>query len=36
MRPNPRQIDEAVDLAQELIARNMTLKAEAERKSSHF
>jgi hypothetical protein len=28
MRPNRRQIDEAVDLAQEVIVRNMTLKAE--------
>ena len=29
MRPNFRQIDEAVDLAQEVIVRDMTLKAEA-------
>ena len=29
MRPNLRQIDEAVDLAQEVIAWDMTLKAEA-------
>ena len=29
MRPNRRQIDEAVDLAQEVIVRDMTLKAEA-------
>src|SRR5215472_1723613 len=29
MRPNLRQIDEAVDLAQEVIVRDMTLKAEA-------
>ena len=29
MRPNLRKIDEAVDLAQEVIARDMTLKAEA-------
>ena len=28
MRPNRRQIDEAVDLAQEVIVRDMTLKAE--------
>jgi hypothetical protein len=27
MRPNLRQIDETVDLAQEVIARDMTLKA---------
>jgi hypothetical protein len=29
MRPNLRQIDEEVDLAQEVIARDMTLKAKA-------
>jgi hypothetical protein len=29
MRPNLRQIDEAVDLAQEVIVRDMTLNAEA-------
>ena len=29
MRPNLRQIDEAVNLAQEVIARDMTLKAKA-------
>jgi transposase len=29
MRPNFRQIDEAIDLAQEVIAWDMTLKAEA-------
>ena len=29
MRPNLRQIDEAVNLAQEVIVRDMTLKAEA-------
>ena len=29
MRPNIRQVDEAIDLAQEVIARVMTLKAEA-------
>jgi hypothetical protein len=29
MRPNLRQIDETVDLPQEVIVRDMTLKAEA-------
>jgi DNA-binding NtrC family response regulator len=29
MRPNLRQIDEAVDLAQEVVVRDMPLKAEA-------
>jgi len=36
MRPNLRQIDETVDLAQEVIALDMTLKAKAvERRLLH-
>jgi hypothetical protein len=29
MRPNLRQIDDAIDLAQEVVFRDMTLKVEA-------
>jgi hypothetical protein len=34
MRPNLRQLDEAIDLAQEVIVRDMTLKAESRRVGS--